>query len=67
MMTLQQSPIAALRAIDVVETEEAIELSGTVRSFYHKQLAQSVAATSARGREIINNIHVHKPQRSVLN
>ena len=63
MLTLLQSPTPALRYIEVVETDEAIELSGTVRSFYHKQLAQTAVLPQSGGREIINRIRVAKPMR----
>ena len=61
MFALEQSPIAALRCVDAIETDEAIELSGVVRSFYHKQLAQTAVLPVAAGRVVINNILVRKP------
>ncbi len=57
---LSQSSIRELRQIRVDETDEALELSGTVRSYYHKQLAQETVRSVASGRRLINRVEVHR-------
>ena len=55
---LSKSSIRDLRHIRVDETDEALELSGTVRSYYHKQLAQETVRSVASGRQLINRVEV---------
>jgi osmotically-inducible protein OsmY len=60
MFLLEHSPIPALRVVEVTETDQAIELSGVLRTYYHKQLAQTAVSPMAGGRHIVNNIRVAK-------
>lgn len=62
---LKQSPFSALHTLEVAASEEAIILTGKVRSYYYKQLAQEALATLVGDREIVNNIRVLKPGRNV--
>ncbi len=57
---LSKSSVRELRQIRVDETDEAVELSGTVRSYYHKQLAQETVRSVASGRRLINRVEVHR-------
>jgi hypothetical protein len=52
--SLQRSKIADLRQLEVAPDGERILLTGTVSSFYHKQLAQEVVRNCVAGREITN-------------
>lgn len=56
--TLAKSSVRELRQIHVDERDEALELTGTVRSFYHKQLAQETVRSVAEGRPLINRLEV---------
>ncbi len=55
---LHSSPIYELRNLEVREVEGALLISGTVASFYHKQLAQEVVRSVAEGIELRNTIDV---------
>jgi osmotically-inducible protein OsmY len=57
-LILSSSSIRDLRQIRVDRLENKIELSGTVRSFYHKQLAQESIRTVAGGLQVINRVAV---------
>ena len=55
---LQQSPIPALRRLRVEETEEAIILSGSVSTYYLKQLAQEAIMPLRGERQLHNRVNV---------
>ena len=55
---LAKSSVRELRELRVDERDEAVELTGTVRSFYHKQLAQETVRSVAQGRQLINRLEV---------
>lgn len=55
---LANSPIPALRRVQVTQLPGALVLSGSVSSYYCKQLAQEAVRAVARGREVINRIRV---------
>ena len=55
---LANSPIFDLRELRVEMFRDALVISGTVSSFYHKQLAQEVVRTASDGTELVNTIHV---------
>jgi osmotically-inducible protein OsmY len=55
---LAQSPLCDLRNLDVEHRDGTLILSGTVSSFYHKQLAQEVVRSVCKSVEIINSIRV---------
>jgi len=57
---LASSSVAELRFLRVDENEEVIHLSGRVRSFYHKQLAQEAIRPVAGNRQVINRVDVSK-------
>jgi hypothetical protein len=55
---LANSPFHELRDLNVKEQGTALEISGVVSSFYHKQLAQEVVRCVCRDIEIVNAIRV---------
>ena len=55
---LAKSSIRELRDIRVDENDQTLELSGNVRSFYHKQLAQETVRSVACGRQMVNRVTV---------
>jgi osmotically-inducible protein OsmY len=55
---LANSPIPALRRISVTQAPGALVLSGSVSSYYCKQLAQEAVRAVARDRKVINRIRV---------
>lgn len=60
---LADSPVAALRELRVESIDDgSLLISGSVSSFYHKQLAQEVVRAVALGLEVINSVTVkHGP------
>jgi osmotically-inducible protein OsmY len=59
-LVLAKSSIRELRQIRVDESDQAVELSGSVRSYYHKQLAQETVRNVAKGRQLINRVEVSR-------
>jgi hypothetical protein len=57
---LRHSPIPALRQLEVEETDAGVVLSGTVTSFYLKQLAQETVLPLVGQRGLVNRVHVHR-------
>jgi len=57
---LRHSPIPALRQLEVEETDAAIVLSGTVTSFYLKQLAQETIMPLVGQRGLVNQVAVNR-------
>lgn len=66
-LTLEASPIAqalgeskipALRRVSVEEDATAVVLTGTVPSYYLKQLAQEAVLGLCRGRQLVNRVEV---------
>jgi hypothetical protein len=55
---LATSPFYELRDLTVEPRGEGLVISGTVSSFYHKQLAQEVVRSVCRDIEIVNSIDV---------
>jgi hypothetical protein len=55
---LRQSPIPALRKLQVEETDLEVVLSGSVSSYYLKQLAQETVMPLLGGRELLNRVRV---------
>ena len=55
---LTNSPVYELRDLQVKQHEGALQISGCVSSFYHKQLAQEVVRSVCKGIEVINSIRV---------
>lgn len=58
LSVLAASGVAELRFLRVDEDAETIHLSGRVRSFYHKQLAQEAIRPVAGRRQVINHVDV---------
>ena len=57
-MALADSSIFALRELTVERTEESLLISGSVPSYYYKQLAQETMRAVANGIEVVNSIRV---------
>jgi hypothetical protein len=55
---LAASPFFELRELQVQPQDGALLISGTVSSFYHKQLAQEVVRSVCTDIEVINTIRV---------
>jgi hypothetical protein len=55
---LADCPIYALRELTVEPLEDAIQISGSVSSFYHKQLAQEFVRAVADTAEVVNSVRV---------
>lgn len=55
---LAKSTVSELRRLHVKENDQSIYLSGRVRSFYHKQLAQEAIRPVTAGRKVINRVDV---------
>ncbi len=55
---LAKNAVSDLRRLQVEESDQSIYLSGRVRSFYHKQLAQEAIRPVAGGRQVINRVDV---------
>jgi len=55
---LTESPIFALRDLNVVQSGQRLLISGQVRTFYHKQLAQEVVRQCADGMRVVNSVEV---------
>jgi hypothetical protein len=55
---LRRSKIPALRRLDVEETESAVVLTGSVPSYYLKQLAQEAVLPLCGKRQLINHVEV---------
>ena len=62
LAVLAQSSVAELRRIRVDGKENELQLSGRVRSFYHKQLAQETVRTVAAGMQVVNPVDVTPEQ-----
>ncbi|PHQ33113.1 BON domain-containing protein [Rhodopirellula bahusiensis] len=58
IQALAESKVAELRFLRVDESENEICLTGRVRSFYHKQLAQEAIRPVAAGRQVVNRVDV---------
>ncbi|WP_153558461.1 BON domain-containing protein [Roseimaritima sediminicola] len=55
---LRNSPIAELRELRIECDEGYLQISGRVRCFYHKQLAQETVRGVASGLQVLNAVDV---------
>lgn len=58
--TLRHSPIPALRRLTIEETEAEIVISGSVASYYLKQLAQETVMPHLEHRRLLNRVTVER-------
>lgn len=58
MAVLANNSVRELRQLRVDGSSNKLQLSGQVRSFYHKQLAQEAVRTVAAGMQVINHVNV---------
>jgi hypothetical protein len=57
-LALRQSPIPALRKLQVEESDQEVVISGSVSSYYLKQLAQETVMPILGQRELFNRVKV---------
>jgi hypothetical protein len=57
---LASSPFYELRELQVEERDHSLLISGSVSSFYHKQLAQEVVRSVCKDIEVVNTICVEE-------
>ena len=55
---LSKSSVSELRLLRVDEKENELRLSGQVKSYYHKQLAQETVRPIAAGLQVVNQVDV---------
>lgn len=55
---LLASPVHALHDLTVTRVDDALLISGTVTSFYHKQLAQEAIRPFVEDLRVVNSIDV---------
>lgn len=55
---LANSSIRELRSLRVDRSNDNLQLSGRVRSFYHKQMAQEAVRSVAAGMKVVNQVDV---------
>ena len=55
---LASSPVFELRYLNVEQCDDTLLISGSVSSYYHKQLAQEVVRSVCEGIDVVNSIHV---------
>jgi osmotically-inducible protein OsmY len=55
---LKSSPIHALRELKVGQDGDGLVLTGSVETFYLKQLAQELVRSVARDCELVNSVRV---------
>ncbi|NNE01281.1 MAG: BON domain-containing protein [Pirellulaceae bacterium] len=55
---LAESSVSELRRLRVDRSAGTLQLTGNVRSFYHKQLAQETIRTVANGMQVVNCVNV---------
>ena len=61
MQALHRSSIPALRRLSVEESETSVRITGSVSSYYLKQLAQETVMPVLRDRELQNQVEVVVP------
>jgi hypothetical protein len=55
---LKRNALPPLRLLKVEETDSTVVLTGTVSSYYHKQLAQEAVMSLLAGRRLLNQVEV---------
>jgi hypothetical protein len=59
-LTLRQSPIPVLRRLSIEESDTHVVLSGSVPSYYMKQLAQETVMPYLERRQLLNHVTVER-------
>jgi len=57
---LRSSPLPVLRKLAVEETDREVVISGSVNSYYLKQLAQETVLPVIGGRRLLNRVQVER-------
>lgn len=55
---LRESPITALRRLQIEENDDEVVISGFVSSYYLKQMAQETILPVLGARELLNHVRV---------
>lgn len=55
---LTSNPVYSLRELTVESRDDSLLISGSVSSFYHKQLAQEAVRAVAGPMNVVNSVHV---------
>lgn len=55
---LSRSPLPALRGLTVSETPREVVITGSVSTYYLKQLAQETVRAAVSGRQLLNRVTV---------
>lgn len=55
---LAESPISDVRRVDVEQVGDRVLLSGRVRTFYAKQMAQETVRSAVGKLQIVNSVNV---------
>ena len=63
---LCSSSIRALRELKVEQVNNTLVISGSVETFYHKQLAQEIVRTVSAGCDMVNDINVQYVTKSPI-
>ena len=58
LAALAMSPFYELRELQVEQRDDVLSISGSVSSFYHKQLAQEAVRSVCADIKVINSIRV---------
>jgi hypothetical protein len=58
VQALRRNAVPPLRRLKVAETKTVVELTGTVPSYYLKQLAQEAVLPLLAGRRLLNHVEV---------
>jgi hypothetical protein len=59
-LALRESPIPSLRRLHIEETADEVVISGSVSSYYLKQLAQETIIPVLGERELVNRVSVSR-------
>ncbi len=59
-LALLRSPVFPLRQLEVSQDGNRLVITGKVQTFYHKQIAQEVVRSVAKGLRVVNSVRVTK-------
>jgi len=62
---LRNSVFTELRRLDAIETDGEVVITGVVRSYFLKQIAQETVRPALRGRRLRNRLVVVSERRAV--
>lgn len=56
---LANSPLGQLRRLAVIESDAEVVITGTVSSYYFKQMAQETVRSAVGARQLLNHVEVY--------